>query len=232
VLPIRGNHEMDRDANLADYSSCRKRVPVENRLLNAYRTVFNDSYIPKNGPDNQTMLTYSLPYKNALFVGFDQIVDQFQVDQDWFEQVLKKDKREHLFVFGHYPAFAVKHKDCLACYGKARDHFWNAVGGAGGRMYFCGHDHFYDRAAVADARGNLIQQVLIGNGGAPFTHFKGGYADARVKGQEHIENVYGYVVVTVSGDTVSAKLMVLDNQSKSWVQADGFGYTASANLRR
>jgi hypothetical protein len=232
VLPIRGNHEMDKDAVMSDWSSCRKRVPVENKLLDAYRSVFNDAYIPKNGPDNQKRLTYSLPHKNALFVGFDEIADQFQVDQKWFDKVLKTDKREHLFVFGHYPAFAVKHKDCLACYGSARDRFWNAIGSAGGRMYFCGHDHLYDRASIADAGGNQIQQVLVGNGGAPYAHAKPGYADPRVKAQEHIENVYGYVVVTVNGENASAKLMALDNQSGTWKVADEFSYTAVKNSRK
>jgi len=222
VLPVRGNHEMDRDAVMSDWSSCRKRIPIENRLLDAYRKVFNDPYIPKNGPENQKGLTYALAHKNALFVGFDQITDQFQVNQKWFEQILAKDKREHLFVFGHYPAFAVKHKDCLACYGPARDRFWNAIGGAGGSMYFCGHDHMYDRAVIADSKGHQIQQVLVGNGGAPFSHFYGPYADKRVGGAEHLENVYGYVVVTVDGDTVSAKLMVLDVQSGAWRNADVF----------
>jgi hypothetical protein len=224
VLPVRGNHEMDRDAIMSDWSSCRKRIPVEYKLLTAYKKVFNDPYIPENGPESEKKLTYSYPHKNALFVGFDQITDQFENNQSWFEQVLKKDKREHLFVFGHYPAFAVKHKDCLACYSSARDRFWDAIGGAGGRMYFCGHDHFYDRAVIADSKGNPIQQVLVGNGGAPFAHFIGPYMDKKVSGAEHIENVYGYVVVTVDGAKVSSVLKVLDAQSGAWVEKDTFGY--------
>lgn len=89
-------------------------------------------------------------------------------------------------------------------------------------MYFCGHDHFYDRAMIPDAKGRQIQQVLVGNGGAPFTHFAGPYGDKRVAGAEHLENVYGYVVVTVDGANVSAKLMVLDVQSGAWRKADVF----------
>lgn len=231
VLPIRGNHEMDRDAIMSDWSSCRKRVPIENRLLDAYLEVFNDPYIPKNGPDKQKGLTYSLPHKNALFVGFDEIVDQFQVNQKWFEMILAKDKRTHLFTFGHYPAYAVKHKDCLACYGKARDRFWNTIGNAGGRMYFCGHDHFYDRAMITDAKGHQIRQVLVGNGGAPFSSMKSGYPDPRVKGEEHIENAYGYLVVTVNGDNVSAKLKLLD-PSGAWRNGDAFCYSAKQNARK
>ncbi|ACM21599.1 metallophosphoesterase, putative [Geotalea daltonii FRC-32] len=224
VLPVRGNHEMDKDAVLSDWSSCRKRVPIESKLLDAYRSVFNDPYLKKISPDSQKGLTYALPHKNALFIGFDQITDQFQVDQKWFDRVLAKNKREHLFVFGHYPAFAVKHKDCLACYGAARDRFWNAIGNAGGRLYFCGHDHFYDRAIIPDAKGRLLQQVLVGNGGAPFASTTAPYADPRVEPAEHIENAYGYMVVTVDGDSVSAKLKVLDLPSGTWRNADAFCY--------
>lgn len=226
VLPLRGNHEMDRDAIMSDWSSCRKRVPIESKIMDAYRLVFNDPYIPANGPRKQKGLTYSLPHKNALFVGFDEITDQFQVDQKWFDQILAKGKRRHLFVFGHYPAFAVKHKDCLACYGEARNRFWDAIGKAGGRLYFCGHDHFYDRASIPDGKGRLIQQVLVGNGGAPFSSDKDGYPDPKVKREEHIENAYGYVVVTVNGDSVSAKLKALD-PAGAWRNADAFCYRAA-----
>ena len=222
VLPVRGNHEMDRDSIMSDWSSCRKRIPVEYKLLHAYKAVFDDPYIPQNGPDAEKGLTYSLTHKNALFVGFDQITDQFQVDQEWFDRVLKKDKREHLFVFGHYPAFAVKHQDCLSCYTGARNRFWDAIGGAGGQMYFCGHDHFYDRAVIPDSKGHRIQQVLVGNGGAPFAHYSGAYTDKNVTRAKHIEDLYGYVVVTVDGASVSAKLMVLDSKSGTWRTADVF----------
>jgi hypothetical protein len=225
VLPLRGNHEMDRDAIMSDWSSCRKRQPVEQTILNAYRAVFNDSYIPANGPGTQKGLTYSLSHKNALFVGLDETTDQFQVDQKWFDKVLAKDKRTHLFVFGHYPAYAVKHKDCLACYGRARNRFWDAIGNAGGRLYFCGHDHFYDRAAIPDAKGHLLQQVLVGNGGAPFSSDPDGYPDPKVRREEHIENAYGYVVVSVKGREVSARLKVLD-PSGVWRNADAFCYLA------
>lgn len=225
VLPVRGNHEMDKDALLNDWSSCRKRVPVESKLLDAYRSVFNDPYLQTISPENQKGLTYALPHKNALFVGLDQLTDQFQVDQNWFDRVLAREKREHLFVFGHYPAFAVKHKDCLACYAESRDRLWNSIGNAGGRLYFCGHDHFYDRAIIPDAKGRLLQQVLVGNGGAPFASSTAPYADPRVKRVEHMEKEYGYLVVTVDGDSVSAKLKVLDAGSETWRNGDAFCYS-------
>jgi hypothetical protein len=76
--------------------------------------------------------------------------------------------------------------------------------------------------AIADSTGHQIQQVLVGNGGAPFSHFFGPYGDKRVGGAEHLENVYGYLVVTVDGASVSAKLMVLDTQSGPWKTADAF----------
>jgi hypothetical protein len=230
VLPVRGNHEMDRDAIMADWSSCRKRLPVERTILDAWRAVFNDPYIPVDGPPGQKGLTYAVPHKNALFVGFDQTVDQFQVEQKWFRQVLRGNRRTHLFTFGHYPAFAVKHRDSLSCYATARDRFWDAIGSAGGRIYFCGHDHFYDRSIIRDSRGRGIRQVLVGNGGAPLSRHPGGYPDPRVKGEERLDNSYGYLLVTVNGDEVTAKLKLLE-PSGGWRTGDSFRYTVRHRVR-
>jgi hypothetical protein len=224
VLPVRGNHEMDKDAALSDWSSCRKRIPVEQKNLEAFRRVFNDPYLPTNGPLNQQGLTYALAHRNALFIALDQTVDQFQVDQQWFDRTLAMNKLPHLFAFGHYPAFSVKHKDSLACYGEARDRFWDAFGNGGGRLYFCGHDHFYDRATIKDRGGRTIQQVLVGNGGAPFTSFRGNYPDQRVRREQHLENSYGYLVVTVTGTEVSTRLKLLDGGG-AWQTGDAFSYS-------
>lgn len=226
VLTVRGNHEMDKDAKSTDHDGCSKKTPTESTLLPAYRAFFNDPTLTASGPANQKGLTYSFPHKNALFVGMDQIVDQFEGDQKWFEQVVASNKLPHLFVFGHYPAFVVRHNDSLACFSDSRDRFWNALGRAGGRLYFCGHDHLYDRSTIPDAQGHLIQQVLVGNGGAPFVYNTGGYPDPRVRREEHIEGAYGYVVVTVNGDEVSGRLKVLDPQG-AWRNADAFSYLAN-----
>lgn len=186
VLPCRGNHDGD---------------------INAWRTVFSGSYeLPGNGPAGEEKLTYSVAYKNALFISTEQYLTILpEINQPWLDDQLAANTLPHIFVFGHTPAFSVYHTDCLAVLRAKREAFWNSLGLAGGSAYFCGHDHFYDHARVEDANGNWLHQYVCGAGGAPLYNWDGTYGEERVEGVSHFKN-YGYLVVDIDNYLVTMTL--------------------------
>jgi len=220
VLPVRGNHEyQSKDRILLD--PCKPLAPNPAALA-AYLAVFGKD-VPQNGPDGQKGATFAYPHKNALIIGLDELFDLYSYDRAWLDAMLKANPRQHLFVFGHYPAFGVLHRDNLSCNSSSRDALWNTIGAHNGRMYFCGHDHLYDRGEVMDADGNSVQQVLVGNGGAPFYNYSGGYADKRVKPHKRVLSKPGYVVVTVDGARVSVQMKTVDQDGTT--VSDEFAYS-------
>ncbi len=184
VYPCRGNH----DSNIT-----------------AWNTVFSGTYaLPGNGPAGEVNLTYSAVHKNALFVSLDEYTPShpFKVNQPWLDDQLASNTLPHVFVFGHLPAFAVNHPDCLAMFQAERDIFWDSVGHAGGRVYFCGHDHFYDHAWANTSDDIPIHQFIAGSAGAPMHDWSGVYSEAeRVTGVMHLRT-NGYVVADVDGPEV------------------------------
>jgi len=220
VLPTRGNH----DILSKDYfpnEPCRP-VTSDPTALQTWLAVFAKE-IPQNGPEGQKGLTYAYTHKNALFIGLDELTDYLSYDPSWFDAVLKAHKRRHLFVFGHFPAFGVMHQDNLSCNSATRDALWKSIGANNGRLYFCGHDHFYDRGEVTDPAGNSIRQVLVGNRGRPFYNYSGGNSDKREKHRKRLLGKPGYLVVTVNGARISAKLKTLVDGK--FILSDEFGYT-------
>jgi hypothetical protein len=233
VYPVRGNHE---------FGPLEKRLPWPPvypapavrpvpELLDAYRAAFRDSYIPKNGPPGEEGLTYSFSHKNAFFVALDQYGDHPQrVNQGWLTGEFSRNRLPHVFVYGHEPAFRVLHSDCLAYYPVERDRFWDSIGDAGGRVYFAGHDHLYNRALITDSKGREIRQVIAGTGGAPLAKWPGEYAEgSRVKKEFADSDHYGYVIVTIEGPkaAIDWKAIVKDGSAMKWKVLDSFSYTVS-----
>ncbi len=227
VYAVRGNHE--NGSGLV--------YPPKPPYDNVPDPVIRDAFIevmgkdnPDNGPDKERYLTFYVAYKNAFFVGFDQYVDNNKVNNDWFAEILEtkfdRQKTPHIFTYGHNPAFQVNHPDCLAYFKNDRDRFWNLFGEAGGKMYFCGHDHLYNRASADDAAGRAISQVLVGSCGAPFKAWKPPYKDPKVQGLYHNETDYGYMVVTIDDNDVKADWKTWDAKGDyKWNTMDSFGYT-------
>ena len=164
VYPIAGNHEW-----------------VYYNLPVIWRQGFPE--LPDNGPKGEEKLTYSFAHRNALVIGLDEYGDhRHEVDQKWLDkQLAARDAKAqpHLFVFGHEPAYAALHADCLDNDEQARDAFIRSLVDAGARLYFCGHDHFYNHAEI---RGFSIahqpvvfHQLIVGTAGAPIYHWKGVY---------------------------------------------------------
>lgn len=219
VYPVRGNHEDGPFLNNEKYSwpPTEKNNPVGvpiPELKAAFLEAFNDPWIPVNGPDGEKGLTYSFGYNNAFFIGLDEFVNPIKVNQAWLDSELKSNKLPHIFVYGHDPAFRVNHTDSLASYPQARDAFWDSLGNAGARIYFCGHDHLYNRAHVKNRVGNIIYQVLAGSGGAPFTKWQPQrYAEgAKVVNDYYDEVHYGYVLVTIDSNKVTMEWKALLNE--------------------
>jgi hypothetical protein len=107
-------------------------------------------------------------------------------------------------VAGHELAFRALPRECLDYYPADRDAFWASIKNAGGRTYFCGHDHFYDHARIDDGDGdpdNDIHQYVIGTAGAYLytwsPPYDGNNSDYIVEQIYHAER-YGYVLVEVN----------------------------------
>lgn len=217
VYPIRGNHDSGPERLALPPIPRHLEPPADTlvRMKEAFGKNFAESYIPKNGPRGEEGITYSFVHKNALFIGMDQFAGgQHRVNHDWLDRQLAGNRRPHVFIYGHEPAFETRHRDNLGFYRKNRDAFWNAIGKAGGQIYFCGHDHFYNRAMIPDDGGHPIRQIILGTGGADLKKWSGRYEDKRVQGEYHNSDHHGYVLVTVEG----AKVTV---QWKAWVQPEG-----------
>lgn len=232
VYPVRGNHEDGPERFVL--SPLRADLEPPEGSQEALKSAFIEAFgqdIPQNGPEGEVGFTYSFTYKNALIVGLDEyILHQHRVNQAWLDEQLATKTWEHLFVFGHEPAYSVNHKDNLSFYREDRDLFWAAIGGAGGRIYFCGHDHMYNRAAVSDSSGNVIRQVVMGTGGGTQREWSGEYTDETgVTCEYHMEGVYGYVIVVVDGSeaTIEWKAITEGEPGNVWQVLDTFSYDLS-----
>ncbi|HPX56339.1 MAG TPA: metallophosphoesterase [Syntrophales bacterium] len=233
VYPIRGNHDSGPERlalpPLPSHLEPPPDTPVA--LKKAFQNAFSESYIPKNGPVDEAGLTYSFPHKNAFIVGLDQFTGgQHKVNQAWLDGQLAGNGNRHIFIYGHEPAFGAGHPDNLAFFPEERDLFWNGIGKAGARIYFCGHDHFYNRALIPDQTGNPIRQIIAGTGGGPLKKWSGVYKDGdRVKGEYHDGNHHGYVLVTVDGPevTVAWKSLEIPGTMNHWRISDIFTYSIS-----
>jgi hypothetical protein len=230
VFPVRGNHESGPDRVVLSPLPAHLEPPPETPTLlkQAFRNAFSESYIPKNGPEGEEGLTYSFTRRNAFIVGVDQYGSHpHKVNQDWLDRELAGNGRPHVFIYGHEPAFEVRHRDCLAFYPKDRDVFWDSIGKAGGRVYFCGHDHLYNRAVIEDKAGNPIRQVIAGTAGGSLVPWSSKYREhERVKGEYSDVDHHGYILVTVEEVkvTIAWKALLKDEGANPWRILDSFSY--------
>ena len=185
VYVVRGNHDRGSPEGTA-----------------AWNNVFPE--LPDNGPSGEINLTYSAGHKNVFIIALDQYIVLRRVNQTWLNSQLSANTGPHIFIFGHDPAFKVNHSDCLDAYPANRDAFWFSIEKAGGRVYFCGHDHFYNHARVDNdgEPNNDVHQYVVGTGGAPFSGWSGNYDGVNdyytLTNIKHVEQ-YGYVLCEVDG---------------------------------
>ncbi len=231
IYPIRGNHEDGPERFALPPLPARLEPPAgtQKAIKDAFRQAFDQNYIPRNGPPGEERLTYSFVHKNAFIIGLDVFAShQHKVNQAWLDEQLSFRTDEHLFIYGHEPAFGVCHIDNLSFYPYERDKFWNSIGKSGGRVYFCGHDHMYNRAFITDDEGNSIRQIVCGTGGGTPRTWSGKYPEAtRVRGEYEKSGLYGYVLVTVEGPevTIKWKAITQDPADNTWKVLDTFSYS-------
>ena len=211
VYPIRGNHDASGDSAAGT----------------SFLTAFPNT--PRNGPTGEAGLTYSFTHKNAFFAALDQYRAAHTVNQDWLTDQLALNTRSLVFVFGHEPAVQVNHADCLAVNRAARNAFIDSLIGAGSRLYFCGHDHFYDHAIVSAPNGGIFRQLVVGSGGAPYYDWSGVYgADFGEGGMatnvRHVGHTNGYCLVTVSDFAVTVEWKGSSDLA-TWQTRDTFQYS-------
>jgi len=193
VYAVRGNHDLGKP-----------------KAREAWNNLFE--YLPDNGPEDETNVTYAVTHQNALIIGLDQYVNSKKINIPWVDAQFETNTQPHIFVFGHEPAFKAQHGDCLGSFPESRNALLKSIEKAGGRTYFCGHDHFYAHAS-ADNDGdpeNDIHQFLVGTAGAPLRDWvplydgdNGGYKIESIKYTKQ----YGYVLVVVDGLDVTMTWM-------------------------
>ncbi len=167
--------------------------------------------VPENGPAGEIKTTYSFVHSNALFLVLNDFIatNAYRVNQPWIDSILATNTLPHVFALGHVPAFRLYHQDTMDLYVTNRDIFWNSLSNAHARVYFCGHDHFYDHSRLNDGDGdpqNDIHQVIVGTGGA-LLHPDVGYPGLNsLWSPERVyhEAQYGYLSVSVAGENVTA----------------------------
>jgi len=218
VHVVRGNHDVG-----------------EPEGTSAWNNVFED--LPDNGPPGQKNLTYSVTHKNVLIIAVDQYVDEEQhINQNWLDNQFATNTKPHVFVFGHEPAFEADHEDCLDDYPAARDRFWASIAKAGGRTYFCGHDHFYNHATVDDDGNpaNDVHHYIVGTAGAPLyewsRRYNGDNSDYTVQNIHHARK-HGYVLVKIDGLDVTVTWMQRTAPGR-YHSKDTFSYTAVSTHRQ
>ncbi len=190
VYPCRGNHEDDSKV--------------------AWDNVFSGAYaLPPNGPSGEENTTFSFTLGNVFVVGLDQYVAIHRINQVWLDQQFTSNTQPHVFVFGHEPAFSVRHTDCLDDYPAERNTFWSSLVNESGCFYFAGHDHFYNHARVDDGDGDIandVYQYVVGTAGAPPVPWDGLYDGNNGSWTPlplYHEVQYGYLLVEVDDSRVS-----------------------------
>lgn len=215
VYAVRGNHDID----------CPQKDT-------SWNNIFKDKYsMPDNGPAGEKNVTYSFRHKKAFVVGVDEYAQVNRVNQGWLDAQFAANTQPHVFVFGHEPAFEVGHEGCLDVNPAERDIFWASIKKAGGRIYFCGHDHFYDHARIDDDGdpNNDIQQFIVGTSGAPLRNWSGDYDGENgpytVKGIYH-SSEYGYCLVKIDGLDITVTWMERVDAGK-YEAKEVWSYTAT-----
>lgn len=221
---IRGNHE-DGISNI---------LPIP-ALLTDYRDMVAVG-MPTNGPAGEEKLTYSFTHKGAKFIALDEYYPhdgvKETVNQSWVNDQLTNDTKPFMFVVGHSPAYnvsndMVEYELGIGVHPAARDTFWDSLVENHVAAYFCGHVHTYVRA---ESKG--VQQVLVGNGGAPADSFDPSAVDPTLTldypttAVNASDQKFGYLVVTVHEDTgtYDGVEKELNPGTGEWEVGDSFTY--------
>jgi hypothetical protein len=180
-------------------------------------------------------LTYAFDFNNARFILLDQFVPldgndpdgaPFNVNttmakqQSWIDATLAgKPAGGHAFVFAHKGLCLQQHVDTLfgadpsAANSPGMDAFITSLQNNGVRLFFCGHDHMYDRSLVATSDGSMakVTQIISSCNSNKFYTPRSPSVDALVSGgkRQTVINqellTIGYYIVTVDDDNVTVE---------------------------
>ncbi len=223
VLVCRGNHEIADAWNQFPYPALDPCDYYATSWLNVFGSdLYPEQKLPSNGPPGEEYMTYSVTHKNAFIVSLDQYDgirhrDIHMINQKWLDTQLAANTKPHIFLFGHEPAFRVLHTDCLDNQSDERDVFWASIRNAGGRTYFCGHDHFYDHARVdegdADPTNDIHQFIVATAGARPYSWslpYSGENNHYIVEQWYHAEK-FGYILVEIN--TLNVTMTWIERQT-------------------
>lgn len=231
VFALRGNHDSgpERLVTRQLFNEPEPAAESLELLKNEYRAAVIGSYIPMNGPEKEKSFTYSFTHKNVRIIALDQYTDgEHKINQEWLDLQLAGNKSTHLFIFSHEPAFDLDYRDNMSFYPEKRDRFWDSISAAGARIFFCGHDHYYNRALIEDSSGNSVWQIIAGTGGGELQKWSGRYrGNGSMMCEFHSEEYHGYVIVTVRGPDVRVEWKAItDLEAGTWHVLDSFEYKA------
>ena len=154
-FPIPGNHDFG-SAEINFLQNYDLRSQIDNGTMNL-----------NEGPKPCPRTTYSFDYRNAHFVALNVYCDEdapWGIDgkitdtlYEWLSDDLTETDKEHIFVFGHEPAFPqpdaqtgdIRHlNDSLDQYPDARDRFWQLLREHNVVAYLNGHTHGYSAVNI------------------------------------------------------------------------------------
>jgi len=220
VYPIRGNHDC-YDNNIPK---------------SVWDAAFSGTFsLPDNGPSGEENVTYSFTHKNAFIVGLDQYVKLYRNNLDWLEEQFASNEQPHVFVFGHTTAFTIDHPDTIALFADQRNVFVNNILAENGRVYFCGHDHFYDHIRLDNGDGdpnNDLHQFIL-NSDMKMYEDRQYYGDTGIWTPVRLDHrkCAGYMLVDINDLDVTLTWKYRTNdypwQDGSYEAGDTFRYTVT-----
>jgi len=231
IYPVRGNHENE----FIDIA------PPVAPLKQAYYDLFGAD-VPANGPNNgsdddQRGFSYSFVHNNLTVVAVDQYfyynqyvsltpqnLGYHSLDQQWVVEQLQAADTPYKLVMVHEPAFITTgHDRSEQFFGTEADglqrraDFWEVLGGNGCRLYICGHVHGLSIAGVADDEGDVLYQMMTGNGGAaPLDTLHPENHEPGVDVQYTNGSDFGFALATVSDSAMTIEYYLLNPNDNSW----------------
>ncbi len=174
--------------------------------------------MPKNGPKGFEGLTYSFDHEDVHFISLDS--DYFgsrgiinDVQRDWLEKDLEKNKKSHVFAFYHEPAYPIGGHlgTSLDKESDERDRLWAIIDKYNIDAVFNGHEHHYSRLLVDKkidpAWQNAVYQIVVPSAGERL------HDSNILKPEVYIPTAGGYVVVDVKENESNIKAFDSSNHS-------------------
>jgi hypothetical protein len=195
VVPVAGNHETQwkKGGKIAlEVNENAWRANMSDLIFDDQRFMNLFGEAPTNEDTNnnaaadglttdQSRLSYSFDFHGSHFavLNTDPVGNDAHAPANWLAADLAAAAArglQHLFVFGHKPAYTYYYGVTNALPTKPsgldnfpadRDAFWDVIEQYNA-TYFCGHEHIFNIMQPRAAQGGKAWQILVGSGGSPF----------------------------------------------------------------